>query len=74
MDLVSSTLGLPFAPLRGLIALARLLEKEAEQELYNPANVRQELEAIDQERAERQLSGEDAEEMEQAAVDRMLRR
>jgi Gas vesicle protein G len=74
MDLVSLTLGLPFAPLRGVIAIARLLEEEAEQELYSPAQVHQELEEIDRARTEEQLSGEMAEEQEQQVVNRLLGR
>ncbi len=47
MDLISLTIGLPFAPIRGLLALARLLQDEAEQELYSPTRVRRELEDIE---------------------------
>jgi hypothetical protein len=37
MNLVSWTIGLPLVPLRGLLALARVLQDEAEQQLYSPA-------------------------------------
>jgi hypothetical protein len=74
MDLVSLTLGLPLAPLRGLLALARLLQEQAEQELYNPSQVRRELEDIEAAQSEAQLSEEAAEAEEQQVLDRLLRR
>ena len=74
MDLVSLTLGLPLAPLRGLLALARLLQEQAEQELYNPSQVRRELEDIEAAQSEDELSEEAAESEEQQVLDRLLQR
>jgi hypothetical protein len=69
MDLVSATLGLPFAPLRGLLALARVLRDEAEQELYDPSRVRRELEEIEATAAEKGVNSQEAE---QQVVNRLL--
>jgi hypothetical protein len=74
MDLVSLTLGLPLAPLRGLLALARVLQEQAEQELYNPSQVRRELEDIEAAQSRAELSGEAAEAEEQQVLDRLLQR
>jgi hypothetical protein len=74
MDLVSLTLGLPLAPLRGLLALARVLQEQAEQELYNPSQVRRELEDIEAAQSEDELSEEAAESEEQQVLDRLLQR
>jgi len=71
MDLVSLTIGLPLAPLRGLLALARLLEEEAEAQMYSPTEVRRELEEIESDQAEGRLSDEDAAESKQAVLDRL---
>jgi Gas vesicle protein G len=71
MDLVSLTVGLPFAPLRGLLAVARLLQDEAEEQLYNPTHVRQELEEIEEARTDRQLSDEAAADATQSVLDRL---
>jgi hypothetical protein len=60
--------------LRGLLALARLLQEQAEQELYNPSQVRRELEDIEAAQSEAQLSEEAAESKEQQVLDRLLRR
>lgn len=72
MDLLSLTVGLPFAPLRGVVALARLLEDEAERELHDPARVRRELEEIEAAESDERLAHEEAEERKQEAVNRLL--
>jgi hypothetical protein len=74
MDLISLTIGLPFAPIRGLLALARLLQDEAEQELYSPTRVRRELEEIEAAQSNAELSDEAAEAGAQQAIDRLVRR
>jgi hypothetical protein len=74
MDLISLTIGLPLAPIRGLLALARLLQDEAEQELYSPTRVRRELEEIEAAQSRAELSDEAAEAEAEQAVDRLVRR
>jgi Gas vesicle protein G len=74
MDLISLTVGLPLAPIRGLLALARLLQDEADQELYSPARVRRELEEIEAAQSSAELSDEAAEAEAEQAVDRLVRR
>ena len=54
MDLITMTIGLPFAPLKLLTALAGVLEEEAERELYSPSRVRRELEEIEAAQERRQ--------------------
>jgi hypothetical protein len=74
VDLVTLTVGLPFAPLRGLLAVARVLQEEAEQQLYDPSTARRELEELEEQRDGRTIEGEVVEDAEQAVVDRLLRR
>jgi hypothetical protein len=47
MDLVSMILGLPFAPIRGVIALGEVVQEQVDQELRG--SIRRELEAGDAE-------------------------
>lgn len=68
MEPLGLILGLPFAPLRGLIRLAELIQEQAEQELRSPAAVRRRLEEL----AEARASGEISEEEEAAAAERIL--
>ncbi|GAA0850612.1 MULTISPECIES: gas vesicle protein GvpG [Streptosporangium] len=61
-------LGLPFAPVRGLVRLAELLEEQAEQELWSPMAVRRRLEEL----AEARAAGEISEEEEAQAAEEIL--
>lgn len=47
--LISGTLGLPLLPVRGVLALARTIQQQAEQELASPAALRRRLEAVERE-------------------------
>lgn len=70
MGLLSLLFGLPLAPVRGVIKLGELVQRQVDEELTHPASVRRELEELDRERAEGELS----EEEEAAAQQRVLRR
>jgi hypothetical protein len=72
MNLVSWTIGLPLVPLRGLLALARVLQDEAEQQLYSPAQVRRELEEVAAARAAGELPEGEAERTEEQVIERLL--
>jgi hypothetical protein len=73
MDVLTTlTVGLPFAPLKGVLAIGRLLEEEAEREMHDPSRVRRELEDIEAAANEDALSDEAAEQRKQDAVDRLL--
>jgi hypothetical protein len=74
VDLVTLTVGLPFAPLRGLLAVARVLQEEAERQMYDPSAARRELEELEEQQDGRTIEGEVVDEAEQAVVDRLLRR
>jgi hypothetical protein len=59
MDLTTVTLGLPLLPLKGLLAVARLLEEEAERELHDPSRVRRQLEDVEAAEAADELPEEE---------------
>ncbi|MBR7830269.1 hypothetical protein KDK95_28460 [Actinospica sp. MGRD01-02] len=48
MGLLSWTVGLPLQPVRGVVALARVIQRQAEQEAYSAQSVRRQLEALDE--------------------------
>jgi hypothetical protein len=62
------------APVRGLFAIGRLLQEEVDQQLYNPTQVRRQIEEIEAAQAEGKLSDGEAQEQQQEAVNRLLRR
>jgi hypothetical protein len=60
MGLLSGIVTLPLAPIRGVMAVGELIQREAEQELYSPAAVRARLEEIDDQRRQGRITEEEA--------------
>ncbi|MFD7844759.1 gas vesicle protein GvpG [Nocardia sp. NPDC059764] len=71
MGLLSSIFSLPLAPVRGVIWVGELIQDQVERQLHDPAALRSELEEIDRAAASGDLSAEEAEQAQQAALDRM---
>lgn len=71
MGLLSGLLGLPLAPVRGVIKLGELVQRQVEEELYHPASVRRELEEVERKRAEGELSSEEEAKAQQRVLDRV---
>ncbi|EIE98823.1 gas vesicle protein GvpG [Saccharomonospora glauca] len=59
MGLVTMLLGLPLAPVRGVVSLAEVIRDQVDRELYDPAAVRRELEAAEQARARGEITAEE---------------
>lgn len=72
MGLITGLLGLPLAPLRGTIAVAEQIRQQAEDEFYDPARIKEQLDAVDAARAAGTLSDEEATELEDELVDRLM--
>ena len=72
MGLITGLLGLPLAPLRGTIAIAEQIRQQAEDEFYDPAKIREQLDAVEVARAEGTLSDDEATELEDELVDRLM--
>ncbi|GAA0714613.1 gas vesicle protein GvpG [Dactylosporangium roseum] len=70
VGLLTTILTLPYAPVRAVTAIADILLRQAEEELYSPAGVRRQLEALD----EAVTRGELSESERQAAEDEILAR
>ena len=60
--------------MRAVIAIAKVLEEEAERELYDPTRVRQEIEDIETAQMEGEIPDEVADRAKQEAVSRLLER
>lgn len=74
MGLLTGLLGLPLAPLRGTIAVADQVLKQAEDEFYDPARIRQQLEEVDRQRESGAISEEEAIAWEDELVERLMNR
>jgi hypothetical protein len=55
---------LPFLPVQGVIRLAELIQEQAEQELYDPARVRRELEEAQRRRDAGEITDDELAEFE----------
>jgi len=74
MGIFSAVLGLPLAPVRGVVWLGDIVRRQVEEELYSPAALRRQLDDIDNARASGQLSEEEAARAEEQVVARMTGR
>jgi hypothetical protein len=72
MGLITGLLTLPLAPLRGTLAVAELIRRQAEREFYDSGNIRRQLEEVDRMRAASALSEAEAEAIEDELVDRLV--
>jgi chorismate mutase len=72
VGLITGILGLPLAPLRGTVAVAEQIRQQAEDEFYDPARIRAQLEEVDRQRAAGELTDEEATAWEDELVDRLL--
>ncbi|MFC3503091.1 gas vesicle protein GvpG [Micromonospora krabiensis] len=71
MDILWTLLTLPYAPVRGLTAVVKVIAREAESQRYNPANIRRELEELDAAAAAGELTAEERDARQQQVLDRL---
>ncbi len=72
MGLLTGLLGLPLAPVRGTVAIAEVVLKQAEDEYYDPVRIREQLEDVARAREDGVISDEEATEAEDALVERLV--
>ena len=72
MGLLTGLLGLPLAPVRGVVWLAEQIRDEAEEQYYNPARIRAHLEQVDEARRNGELTEEEAGELEDELLQRLM--
>ena len=71
MGLLSFIVTLPLAPVRGVISLAELIQRQVEEDLHDPASARRALEELEEARERGEISAEEEEQAQQAILDRM---
>jgi len=72
MGLLTGLLGLPLAPARGTVWIAEVVLEQAEEEYYDPARIRAQLEQVDEARAAGELSDDEATELEDELIARLM--
>lgn len=71
MGLFSALLGLPLAPLRGVVWVGERVQEEAERVHHDPSVIRRELEELDAARAAGEISDQEHAVQEDALVRRL---
>jgi chorismate mutase len=66
--------GLPLAPVRGVMWLAEQVLEQAEEQYYDPARIRAQLEQVDEARRTGELSEEECAEIENELLQRLMHR
>jgi chorismate mutase len=72
MGLMMNLLTLPLAPVRATVALAEQIRRQAENEFYDPARIRLQLEEIGTLRENGAIEPEQADALEDALIGRLL--
>ncbi|MFC4090766.1 gas vesicle protein GvpG [Micromonospora sp. GCM10011541] len=71
MDILWSLLTLPYAPVRGLTSVVKVIAREAEARQYDPVNIRRELEELDRAAAAGDITPEERDRGQQEVLDRL---
>ncbi|SCG61579.1 gas vesicle protein GvpG [Micromonospora halophytica] len=71
MDILWGLLTLPYAPVRGLTAVVKVIAREAEAKQYDPANIRRELEELDEAARSGDLTAAERDRAQQQVLDRL---
>jgi Gas vesicle protein G len=74
MGLITGLLGLPLAPVRGVVWLAEQIRDTAESRYYDPVAIRAQLERIDDARRRGELSEQECTELENELLQRLMTR
>lgn len=69
--ILTSLLSFPLAPVRGVVSLARVVQREVDQELYGGRSHRRRLEEIDDAARSGDISEADRDDAQRAILDRL---
>ena len=72
MGLLTGLLGLPLAPVHGVVWLAEQIRDHAEEQFYDPVRIRAQLERVDEARRAGEISEEEAVELENELLQRLM--
>lgn len=71
MDILWTLLTLPYAPVRGLTSVMKVIAREAQARQYDPANIRRELEELDRAAEAGDITPEERDRGQQQVLDRL---
>lgn len=73
MGLVGFIVGLPLAPVHGVLALGRLIQERVEYELRDPASLRRALEEAEEAREAGEITADEEAETQRRVLDQAVR-
>lgn len=73
MGLLSGIVLLPLAPVRGVVRLAEVIQRQVEEEMHNPANTRRSLEELEEARARGEISADEEQQAQQQILETRVR-
>ncbi|SCG75380.1 gas vesicle protein GvpG [Micromonospora humi] len=71
MDILWTLLTLPYAPVRGLTAIVKVVAREAESQQHSPVNIRRELEELDRAATAGEITPEERDRGQQQVLERL---
>jgi len=72
MGLITGLLGLPLAPLKGVVAAAEQIRQQAEEQYYDPRAIRAQLEEVERQREAGVLTEDEAVALEDELIERLM--
>jgi chorismate mutase len=72
VGLLTGLLGLPLAPVKGVLWVAEQIHDHAEQQYYDPVRIRAQLERVDEARRAGELSDAEAADLENELLQRLM--
>lgn len=72
MGLFTGLLGLPLAPLRGVVWVGEQLRDQANAQLYDPVAIRGQIEELDRAHDRGEISEEERDESQEILLDRLI--
>ncbi|GAA2366866.1 gas vesicle protein GvpG [Dactylosporangium salmoneum] len=73
MGILSALLTAPIAPVRLAVWVGELIRDQVDHELYDPGVIRRKIQEVDEARAAGRISPEDAEQLQQELLERLIR-
>ncbi len=73
MGLLSGIVMLPLAPVRGVMWLGEVIQRQVEQELHNPANTRRQLEELEEARERGEISADEERQAQREVLETRIR-
>ena len=73
MGLLTGIVKLPLAPVRGVVWLGEVIQRQAEQEMRNPAKTRRQLEELEEARERGEISVDEEKRVQQQILDTRIK-